>query len=386
LSIPYFRKKSPKLILIVLSLSFALIALEITLKFTAGKPWVNSHKYSQEFGWVNKPGTSGWYLSEGKSYIDINSYGFNDDETFLMKPKNIFRVAVIGDSYVEALQVDRISTFWKVLETKLNSNCNLKHKTFVEIIAFGVSGWGPAQELLLLQKLVLNFDPDLIMTLITTNNDIINSSPILETYKNRPFVSNKNNQIIWDYSFVETQNNILKADFKFIEELSIYKWVRFVTVLIKNRFLQIGNSTKVDPYLPPNSSQVLKDAWESTLIVLNKMHEIVNAKAKPIIFILGTNSEQLKNKELINRLGLNKNHKLYTPNNELIRFFKSEKILYIDLLAKLSGTNWKEEFRYLHGSSPKWTGHWNAQGHNIIAESLFSQVCYVIKMQNENTN
>lgn len=368
--------------MVIISISITLITLEITLKYTVGKPWVNSHKYSQEYGWVNKPGTSGWYLSEGKSYVNINSYGFNDDEPTIIKPEKIYRIAVIGDSYVEALQVSRSSAFWNVLETKLNSNCNLLDKNNIEVIAFGVSAWGPAQELLLLEKLVLNFDPDLVMIMITTTNDIRNSSPVLETYKNRPFILETNNLITWDYSLVRAQNNFLKANVVLIEDSHIYKWARLLAVSIKNIIYQIANTEQIDAYLSPESNQVWADAWKSTFTAMAKMHEKVTERGKPIIFVLGTDSEQLLSKELIHSRDLNKEHRLYTPNKELIRFFKDEKMLYFDILENLSGLNWKEDFRYLHGSPPGWWGHWNSQGHSIVAKTLLPYVCSVIQRQN----
>jgi hypothetical protein len=383
LFISYFKKISSNLLRVIIFISIALVATEITLKYTVGKPWVNSHKYSQDYGWVNKPGTQGWYLSEGKSYVNINSYGFNDDEPTIIKPKNIYRIVVIGDSYVEALQVSRSTAFYNVLETKLNLKCNLLDKNNIEVIAFGVSGWGPAQELLLLEKLVLNFDPDLVMVIVTTTNDIRNSSPVLETYKNRPFVLEKNNLIIWDYSLVRAQNNFLKVDVVLIEELHIYKWARLLAISIKNIIHQLTSPSQIDAYLPPESNQVWADAWKSTFIVLAEMHNKVAERGNPIIFVLGTDSEQLSSKKLINSQGLNKEHRLYTPNKELIRFFKHEKMLYFDILENISGLNWKENFRNLHGSPPRWWGHWNSQGHATVAKNLLPYVCSVMKRQNQ---
>lgn len=66
-----------------------------------------------------RPGLCAWYTKEGRAYFRINSAGFRDREHCPEKPPGTFRVAVLGDSYAEAFQVDQQETFWAVLEREL---------------------------------------------------------------------------------------------------------------------------------------------------------------------------------------------------------------------------------------------------------------------------
>src|SRR5215831_18126197 len=46
------------------------------------------------------------YTGEGDAQVTINSYGQRDREHTLANPHNTYRIAVLGDSYAEAYQVN----------------------------------------------------------------------------------------------------------------------------------------------------------------------------------------------------------------------------------------------------------------------------------------
>ena len=105
------------------------------------------------------PNYRGWHTREGRVWIEINSHGFRDRERTVDKPAGTFRIAVIGDSYAEALQVDLDKTFWSVLERKLAERWPAIGQR-VEVLNFGVSGYGTAQELEMLRHYVWDYQPD----------------------------------------------------------------------------------------------------------------------------------------------------------------------------------------------------------------------------------
>jgi len=93
-----------------------------------------------------RPRAEGWSQSEGKAYIKINSAGLRDREHTKVKPANTLRVAILGDSYAEAMQLSMKDAFWTVLERELGK-CPEVDGRQVEVINFGVAGYGTAQEL-----------------------------------------------------------------------------------------------------------------------------------------------------------------------------------------------------------------------------------------------
>src|SRR5581483_7943889 len=70
-------------------------------------------------GVVLLPGASGWWTKEGRAFVVINSDGMRDREHTIAKPPNTFRIAVLGDSYAEALQVSVQEAFWAVMQREL---------------------------------------------------------------------------------------------------------------------------------------------------------------------------------------------------------------------------------------------------------------------------
>src|SRR6185295_10022540 len=118
-----------------------------------------------------RPNMEGWYRKEGAAYIRINNDGLRDREHSKAKPPGTIRIAVIGDSYPEALPVSLEEAFWSVMAGKLDQ-CGVFGTNKVEVINFGVSGYGTAQELLTLRERVWTYAPDVVMLTVTTNNDV----------------------------------------------------------------------------------------------------------------------------------------------------------------------------------------------------------------------
>ena len=143
--------------------------------------------------------------SEGHGHIRINSLGFRGPEFSLDKPKDVFRICVLGDSFIEALQVDEPDTFCTQLQTLLNSpeadTQNSARNFPYEVINCGVSGYGTAQQLLL-QNYVLPLKPDIVLLAVFPENDIRNNSRVLDTAETRPyFTIASDGSLIADMSF-----------------------------------------------------------------------------------------------------------------------------------------------------------------------------------------
>jgi len=96
------------------------------------------------------------WTQEGYSSGSTNSIGFVDYEHQLAKPPGVCRIAMLGDSMTESLQVSQDSRFSNLLERRLNA----LYPGRFEVFNFGVSAAGPGQELLTYLKYVEQFKPD----------------------------------------------------------------------------------------------------------------------------------------------------------------------------------------------------------------------------------
>jgi len=106
--------------------------------------------YDAARGWGLRPNTSGYYRREGASYVKVNGDGFRGPDFARPKPPGTIRIAVLGDSYTEAIQVPYEDTFASVAARVL-AQCPLLKGKRVEALNFGVDGYGTAQELVTLR-------------------------------------------------------------------------------------------------------------------------------------------------------------------------------------------------------------------------------------------
>ncbi|GEM_PF-1655504 len=104
---------------------------------------------------------------EFKVPVQYSSKGLNDEEYAYPKPEGTGRIIILGDSFTEAIQVERGSNFCEILENELNDT-RAPEKT--EVINMGVSGYSPILEYLYLKNEGLKYDPDMVILCFFMND------------------------------------------------------------------------------------------------------------------------------------------------------------------------------------------------------------------------
>ncbi len=111
-----------------------------------------------------------WY----NQYVQLNSRGFRDYEHTEEKPPGTFRILGIGDSYTFGVRVNFEDIYLTRLERMLNERYPSRH---YEVINMGVPGYGTMEELRLLRKKGLLYQPDLVIVGYVLNDA---EHPLLE--------------------------------------------------------------------------------------------------------------------------------------------------------------------------------------------------------------
>jgi lysophospholipase L1-like esterase len=104
-----------------------------------------------------------WYAKDFSVEIATNSLGFRDRERELAKPAGVERVALLGDSFVEAIQVPLDQTAGQLLEARLNGSGPGPR---YEVLNFGISNFGVGQYLLAWETWARRFQPDLVFLFV----------------------------------------------------------------------------------------------------------------------------------------------------------------------------------------------------------------------------
>jgi hypothetical protein len=107
--------------------------------------------------------------------VETNRWGFRDRDRTLEKPPGDFRIALIGDSAVEAVHVQP----GEVINIQMEKQLQQEGYKNIEVMNFAVEGIGTTQELLMYKERVRQFHPDLVLILFS-ENDIFNNSSTLQ--------------------------------------------------------------------------------------------------------------------------------------------------------------------------------------------------------------
>ncbi|MBA5867362.1 MAG: hypothetical protein GDA67_11790 [Nitrospira sp. CR1.3] len=127
---------------------------------------------------------SRWVNEDYDVVVVTNSAGFHDIERAVEKGSDDYRIVVLGDSYIEALQLPIAEGFTQQLERLLARQVKGRN---VEVINLGVSGSGPAQYYRILEKKGLAYKPDLVVMAVFPDNDFWDSDPDLSGAVFKPY-------------------------------------------------------------------------------------------------------------------------------------------------------------------------------------------------------
>jgi len=108
------------------------------------------------------PGARGWWTQEEREFlvpVEVNHLGLRDRERDHAKPPGVFRVLLLGDSFVEAMHVPIEATIGYRLEEALNTPGGPR----VEVLNAGVSGYGTASEVLFFEREGKRYAPDVVV-------------------------------------------------------------------------------------------------------------------------------------------------------------------------------------------------------------------------------
>lgn len=126
------------------------------------------YEYDPVLGWRGRPNSEGTLVTtESETEVRVNSVGLRDQEYSLAKPEGVTRIAVLGDSFVWGYGVEQDENFAAVLETQLN-----EAGYPVEVLNFGLTGYGTDQDYLAYLEEARAYDPDIVI-LAFYENDVL---------------------------------------------------------------------------------------------------------------------------------------------------------------------------------------------------------------------
>jgi hypothetical protein len=374
-----------------LSVVILLGALEAALVITKFNV-PNTSRFIPRKGTTYIPNAYYRHTKEGFSEGRFNSHGFRDYERTYEKPQDVFRILVLGDSYIEAFQVQLEDSFTAQLETMLNAHAS---STRFEVLSLGQSGFGTADEYVRYLNFGVAYNPDLVIVAFLTGNDFRNNSKIL----NRNSVGfyytfDRNHKLVLDRSLVDAYENDLSSAKRLIEKL---KTKSHLLSLISERFYLLrrqlletrmaeaygdeasaedGRKNRLDLFSDLNIYRTdLPAPWKETVEITKEIilafRKSVEEHGSRFLLVTLSNAEQV-HPELGSELKKQYHVELdyEQPDGILEKFAIEHGVPFLKLMPALRDHHLKTG-QYLHGFGSSRGGHWNQAGHRVAAEVTF---------------
>jgi hypothetical protein len=380
------RLLNPLLVIITASVA-TLLLFEILLRgigFSA-PVW---YRPDAQLGWTLRPGVATWQTKEGRAFVEANTAGWRDTEHAVEKTTDVYRIAVLGDSYSEAMQVARDKTFWALLPEQLSA-CNFAKDKRIEVLNFGISGYGTAQEYLVLESKAMLYHPDLVLLQFTNGNDVRNNSKALEEDKLRPFYTlNTNGTLKLDDSFEATPGfrNRATMAYEILRQLSdnsrvvqLVQAVRSQPLLPQVTASPAGAEQGLEAQVlaPPRDSQ-WEDAWQITEKLMTGISEYarrndVQFLAVTVPYAIQVHPDPLVREAMQSKLDV---PDLFYPDRRIAAL--SQRVGFgVVLLAPSMQRLAESQKIWFHGfnETAMGRGHWNTDGHQVAAGIIARHLC-----------
>jgi hypothetical protein len=242
------------------------------------------------------------------------------------------------------------------------------------VLNFGVNGYSPLQELLVLQREGPRYQPDLVMVGLFLDNDVSGCHPSLSTVQEQsPFATFDDDKITFDHSRAEDSFRDYHAEpIHTIRKFSaIYRWFRAMnqrragvnTSTIPTRYMLYS-----DPSLP-----IWDEAWSNVeKVLLELAAETERQEAKLLIVSLpcgqAVHPQSWQNVQQQHPAMLARKWDLERPERQLMEFANRHNLLILQLLPTFQHQG--KDSSLFFGN----VGHMNADGHNLTGKSIASFV------------
>ena len=305
------------------------------------------------------------YLPQFGQTVSFNSAGMRDREHALKKPAGVFRILVLGDSFMEALQVSYEQSFPRLLERALEQKTGQR----VEVINASVSGWGTDDELQYLNAYGMSWSPDLILVVMTLHNDISdNLRERFHTIKNGALVA----QPVVPASFLQ---------YKVVQLKSLLA-ARSHAFQLVNRARRSGEIRVAAGQLSSHVVELFRDGGdgsiargvELTTLLLARMQALASADGRRVAVVLLPLAVQLSDEKFQGlaqtATGSPRGLDLERPQRMILGAASRMGIPAIDLLPGFRAwTAGGGDAVFLERE-----GHWNERGHQLAVDIVVREM------------
>ncbi|NLF24547.1 MAG: hypothetical protein GX589_02670 [Deltaproteobacteria bacterium] len=304
---------------------------------------------------------------------DEHGYRISPEQPPPTEPQ--LRILGIGDSFLEATQVENQETMLELLNSALSKQLGKSIKT----VNAGVGGYDPNQYFLQTQEALKVGRFDLGIVFLYVDNDVV---PARRNFINANDLGARHVfRLPKEFSWQE----LIDALFYPLNDLLETRSHLFV-FLKTSLATTLGRLGLTAAYFPfgYRKDQAEDRAWQVTADICKEIGELFSARAVPAIFVLIPAPFQVHQAEFDNyatMFGLEpKELCLEQPNRILEHELKTRGLYVIDTLAALRQADQTGEL--LYGRISK---HFSAAGHRVVAAELLPHATKTLKERDDTS-
>ena len=344
------------LLLTVPSIIIILLLFELVFRFVipaANKPDLYFDQKEQLIHFNNSTNTTGLYtagkFAQQKGRWSVNNYGWNSPVNYQPKKDGKLRIAVIGDSFIEALMVDNTKTYPSLL-------AKVSPRPW-EVYAFGISGAPLSQYLHMSRYVAKTFDPDVLVINIVYNDFDESLSDFKDKYYFKKLDVGANNSV------KETTPMPYKLTFdkKLIKRSALMRYF-YINLQLRYTLDELfkDKSTKnVNANVSVDPIYAQRDKINVAVNYMFNKFRTENPGKKIVLVMDGPRFDIYDNK-------LSTSNVLFL-NQMVARSAAANHLDFIDLTNVFASDFKKNHKRF----NSNFDSHWDEYGHKLVADTLY---------------
>jgi hypothetical protein len=252
-------------------------------------------------------------------------------------------------------------TWWWQLPAELGG-CGFRPDKLLEVMNFGVAGYGTAQEYVLLQSSAMRYQPDLVLLQFSNRDDVVDNSFALAKEKNRPFfILDAHGVARIDDSFATSPgfDRRMQTRYRLATEIADHSrtW-QLGRQLAGLAFIGEAHAHDDAAVLLAPHDEVWENAWRVTGALIGKINDYSRRNGAELAVVAVPAPFQVAR-----QVGQGVSY----PDQRLAALGKQLDVRVVALGAAMAAQ--KKETLYLP------SGHWTAAAHRIAAASVAQHLC-----------
>lgn len=337
------------MILFLTATVFAVVVLEFVARIFVAVPLkeklpLSRVKPDPDIGWVMVPSDEHYTYEH---HVTLNKLGLRDSEIYAKRPQE-YRILAVGDSHIYGQGVGEKGLLTSILERELNktgSSCQFN------VINMGVRAYSTNNEMAILNKVGLSLDPDHVILFFYINDFI----PVNIANRYRRFAD-----MDWyTFDFSDKPTDEIIAKWKLIQVLRNSAFLMWVYDAFRS---WTNRSSYENKMLLGELDNDMRNNIEDTIESLEEIRLLSEEHGVRLTLAVIPLAAQLA-----------KNFPNQIYQATLKKYAADSGLDFVDLLPELRS----HHSQYQHSLVIPFDGHYNEQGHRLMADSILDYLSTV---------